>query len=349
MNCFGKNINLTTFGESHNTAIGGVIDGFPTGFLVDFEQINFELNRRKTDSYTFTSQRKENSEIEFLSGIFDGKTLGTPIAFIIKNTDANSVDYDNTKNLFRNGHADFSYFKKYGIYDYRGGGRASARETVVRVVAGSLAKQFLAKKGIFFVSYVSQLGQIVENKHYTELDFLQMEKNNFPTPDSQTAKKMLLEIEQAKEMADSVGGVVTCIIKGVIAGVGAPIFDKLQARLAYAMLSIPAVKGFDYGLGFNSAEKRGSEMNDEFILKNGMITTKTNNCGGILGGISTGSDIYLRVAFKPASSIGLLQQTVDLQGNPQTYKITGRHDVCFVPRSLPIVEAMAALVILDSI
>ncbi|MDR1544324.1 MAG: chorismate synthase [Prevotellaceae bacterium] len=330
MNSFGKNIVLTTFGESHGKAVGGVIDGFPANFSVNFQAINTELQRRKTESFPFFSQRKEADEVEFFSGIFEGKTTGAPVAFLVKNTDTQSADYEDLKDVFRNGHADFTCQAKYGIRDYRGGGRASARETVARVVAGALAKQFLAKQEIFIDGFVSQIGQI-------------------SLTEEQSKQKMLAEIQKAQEEQDSVGGVVSCVIKGVPAGVGEPVFDKLQARLAYAMLSIPTVKGFDYGCGFDSAKMLGSEMNDVFVYENARIATKTNRCGGILGGISTGGDIFFRVAFKPVSSIGKIQQSVDLQGNTRQYQIKGRHDVCIVPRAVPIVEAMAALVLIDFI
>ena len=338
---------LTTFGESHGTAVGGVLDGFPANFFVDFEQINKELERRKTGKFAFSSQRSENDEVEFLSGIFEGKTTGAPIAFIIKNNDAQSADYENIKDIFRPGHADFTYQQKYGIRDYRGGGRASARETAVRVVAGALAKQFLLTKGISVFSYISQIGKVIETQHYTELNFEKIEQNLIFTPDPKTAKLMLQEIEDAQKNGDSVGGVVTCIINGVEVGVGEPIFDKLQAHLAFAMMSIPAAKGFDYGCGFDAAKMLGSEHNDSFVAENQIIKTKTNNCGGILGGISTSSDIYFRVAFKPTSSIAKAQQTVDIQRNSRTIEIHGRHDVCIVPRTLPIVEAMAAVTVMD--
>ncbi|MDR0831183.1 MAG: chorismate synthase [Prevotellaceae bacterium] len=338
---------MTTFGESHSEFIGGVLDGFPSNFSIDFEAINSELQRRKTGNFSFTSQRKENDCAQFISGIFEGKTTGAPIAFLIKNSDAQSADYEELKNIYRNGHADFTYQQKYGIRDYRGGGRASARETAVRVVAGALAKQFLATKGIFIDGFVSQISRCHSREGGNPL------KNEviagLTRNDNTLTQAMLQEIETAQKNSNSVGGVVSCVIKGVPAGVGEPIYDKLQARLAYAMLSIPAAKGFEYGCGFESAKMLGSEMNDVFVCENGKIQTKTNNCGGILGGISTGGDIVFRVAFKPASSIAQKQQTVDIDGNRQEYKIHGRHDVCFVPRAVPVVEAMAALVVADFI
>jgi len=347
MNSIGKNFVLTTFGESHGVAVGGVLDGFPANFSIDFLQINQELERRKTGKFFFSSQRAENDEVEFLSGIFEDKTTGAPIAFIIKNNDAKSTDYEQIKNVFRPSHADFTYQQKYGIRDYRGGGRASARETVVRVVAGALAKQFLITKGISIFSYISQIGKIAENQHYIELNFNKIKQNPIFTPNEKTANLMLQEIENAQKNGDSVGGVVTCVIRGVEIGVGEPIFDKLQAQLAFAMMSIPAAKGFDYGCGFDSAKMLGSEHNDIFVTENQTIKTKTNNCGGILGGISTGSDIYFRVAFKPTSSIAKAQQSVDIHGNSYTIEINGRHDVCVVPRALAVVEAMAAITIMN--
>ena len=348
MNSIGKNLVLTSFGESHNVAVGGVLDGFPANFVIDFQQINKELERRKTGKQPFSSQRTENDEVMFLSGIFEGKTTGAPIAFIIKNNDAKSSDYEQLKDIFRPGHADFTYQQKYGIRDYRGGGRVSARETAVRVVAGALAKQFLLTKGITIFSYISQIGKVIENRHYTEINFDKIDQNPIFTPNENTAKLMLQEIEKAQKNGDSVGGVITCVIRGVGVGVGEPIFGKLQANLAFAMMSIPAAKGFDYGCGFDVAKMLGSEHNDVFITENQIIKTKTNNCGGLLGGISTGSDIYFRVAFKPTSSISQSQQTVDIQGNNRTIEIHGRHDICIVPRALAVVEAMAAITILDN-
>ena len=347
MNSIGKNLVLTTFGESHGVAVGGVLDGFPANFSVDFQQINQELERRKTGKTSFSSQRTENEEVVFLSGIFDGKTTGAPIAFIIKNNDEKSTDYEQIKDAFRPSHADFTYQQKYGIRDWRGGGRASARETAVRVVAGALAKQFLFTKGISIFSYISQIGKVVENQHYTELNFDKISQNPIFTPNEKIANLMLQEIENAQKNGDSVGGVITCVIRGIEVGVGEPIFDKLQARLAFAMMNIPAAKGFDYGCGFEAAKMLGSEHNDIFVVENQIIKTKTNNCGGILGGISTGSDIYFRVAFKPTSSIAKAQQSVDIHGNSCTIEINGRHDVCVVPRALAVVEAMAAITILD--
>jgi chorismate synthase len=347
MNNIGKKLVLTTFGESHGTAVGGILDGFPANFSIDFLLINQELARRKTGNFAFFSQRVENDEVEFLSGIFDGKTTGTPIAFLIKNNGAKSSDYKELKNIFRPSHADFTYQKKYGIRDFRGGGRASARETAVRVVAGALSKQFLLTKGISIFSYISQIGKVVENENYMNLNFEKISQNSLFTPNETTANLMLKEIEDAQNNGNSVGGVVTCVIRGVEVGLGEPIFDKLQAHLAFAMMSIPAAKGFDYGYGFAAAQMLGSEHNDTFVIENKVIRTKTNNCGGILGGISTGNDIYFRTAFKPTSSIVQSQQTLDYEGNSHTIEICGKHDSCFVPRTLPIVEAMAAIIILD--
>lgn len=346
-NTFGNKLKITTFGSSHGNAIGGVIDGFPQGIEVDFEEICRELQRRKTGNFAFSSQRKESDEVTFLSGIDEGMTNGFPIAFFIKNNNYRSRDYTDIKDVFRPSHADFAYFKKYGTDDFTGGYRASGRETTSWVVAGNLAKQALAKHGIGFVSYVSQIGQECETAHYTDLNLSFTPHNALPTPNPQTAERMLKAILQAQADNDSLGGVVTCIVTSVPYGVGNPIFDKLSSRLAAAMLSIPSSKGFDYGKGFDASSMRGSEHNDLFVNDHGKLRPATNRSGGIQGGISNGEDIYFRVAFKPVSSIGKPQQTVDIHGNNRTIAIGGRHDVCIVPRVLPVVESLAALVILD--
>jgi len=340
MNSFGEHIKLTTFGESHGVAIGGILEGFPAGVEVDENFIQSELDRRKPSNDKASTPRKESDRVEILSGIFEGKTLGTPIGFIIRNENQQPNDYDYLKDIFRPGHADFTYAKKYGHYDHRGGGRASARETATRVVAGAFAKTVLQKKGIEITAKIKQIGTA---KTPDEIDRL---------------------IEQTKADGDSVGGIVECVISGCPAGIGEPVFGKLQAKLAEAMLSIPAVKGFEYGEGFASAVMKGSEHNDVFtstlrqaqcvagsvtesVLAIPTVRPTTNHSGGVLGGISTGQDIVFRVAFKPIASISKPQQTVDKSGNPIKLVNHGRHDVCCVPRALPVVEAMTALVLVD--
>jgi chorismate synthase len=326
-NTFGTNFCLTTFGESHGEAIGGVIDGCPAGLQIEFNMIEEELRRRKTASTTTSSQRKESDKIIFLSGVFEGKTLGTPIAFMVKNEDARPSDYDNIKNVYRPSHADFTYQQKYGIRDYRGGGRSSARALLPCVVAGCLAKQILSSKNIVMRSYVTQIGDV--------------KKDAFSHEEIQSV------LQKVKEERDTVGAVVRVEVDNVPAGIGEPYFRKLQSVLAQAMFSINAVKGFEYGEGFNAASMRGSQCNDSFINDNGSIRTKTNHSGGIQGGISNGEKIYFNVAFKPIPTIMQPQHTVDLDGNEMVYDIEGRHDVCVVPRVLPIVEAMTALAIVD--
>jgi chorismate synthase len=326
-NTFGTNFCLTTFGESHGEAIGGVIDGCPAGLQIDFNMIEEELRRRKTASTTTSSQRKESDKIIFLSGVFEGKTLGTPIAFMVKNEDARPSDYDNIKNVYRPSHADFTYQQKYGIRDYRGGGRSSARALLPCVVAGCLAKQILSSKNIVIRSYVTQIGDV--------------KKDAFSHEEIQSV------LQKVKEERDTVGAVVRVEVDNAPAGIGEPYFRKLQSVLAQAMFSINAVKGFEYGEGFNAASMRGSQCNDSFINDNGSIRTKTNHSGGIQGGISNGEKIYFNVAFKPIPTIMQPQHTVDLDGNEMVYDIEGRHDVCVVPRALPIVEAMTAMAIVD--
>ena len=326
-NTFGTNFCLTTFGESHGEAIGGVIDGCPAGLQIDFNMIEEELRRRKTASTTTSSQRKESDKIIFLSGVFEGKTLGTPIAFMVKNEDARPSDYDNIKNVYRPSHADFTYQQKYGIRDYRGGGRSSARALLPCVVAGCLAKQILSSKNIVIRSYVTQIGDVKK--------------------DAFSHEEMQSVLQKVKEERDTIGAVVRVEVDNVPAGIGEPYFRKLQSVLAQAMFCINAVKGFEYGEGFNAASMRGSQCNDSFINDNGSIRTKTNHSGGIQGGISNGEKIYFNVAFKPIPTIMQPQHTVDLDGNEMVYDIEGRHDVCVVPRALPIVEAMTALAIVD--
>lgn len=341
-NSFGTVFKLTTFGESHGEAIGGVIDGCPAGLAIDIEAIRRDMQRRKPGQSEIVTQRKEEDEVEFLSGIFEGITTGTPIGFVIRNTNQKSRDYSHIKDTYRPSHADFTYDKKYGLRDYRGGGRSSARETACRVVAGAIAKQLL--KDIKINAYVSAVGEIQLSKHYSELDFSQIEKNPVRTADPEIAKEMEAYIKEVRKSGDTVGGVISCVLQNVPIGLGEPVFDKLHAELGKAMLSINAVKGFEYGSGFGGSRMKGSEHNDPFE-KDG--STKTNFSGGIQGGISNGEDIYFNVAFKPVATIMQNQQTIDSDGNTVEMQGKGRHDPCVVPRAIPIVEAMAALVLAD--
>ncbi len=341
-NSIGNLLKLTTFGESHGKAIGGIIDGFPAGLTVDFDAIQQELNRRKPGQSTIVTQRKEPDEVTFLSGIFEGVTTGTPIGFQIINTNQKSKDYNHNTNVYRPSHADFTYDKKYGIRDYRGGGRTSARETANWVVAGALAKQLISH--IKINAFTSSVGDIFVLKPYQDLDFNKTETNIVRCPDEKTADKMIQYIKEVKKDGDTVGGTITCVIQNVPVGLGEPIFDKLHANLGKAMLSINAVKGFEFGSGFCGAKMKGSAHNDLFN-ENG--TTKSNLSGGIQGGISNGMDIYFRVAFKPVATIMKNQQTINSDGNLTEIKGKGRHDPCVVPRAVPIVEAMAALVLAD--
>jgi len=341
-NSIGKLFKLTTFGESHGVAIGGVIDGCPSGIKLDFKAIQVELDRRKPGQSKIVTQRKEPDTVEFLSGIFEGKTTGTPIGFLIKNTNQKSKDYSDIKDTFRPSHADYTYTKKYGIRDYRGGGRSSARETANWIVAGAIAKQILSN--IQINAYTSSVGDLYLKKPYQELDFNLTETNIVRCPDKKIAKEMIAKIEEVKKQGDTIGGTITCAIQNVPIGLGEPIFDKLHARLAHAMLSINAVKGFEYGSGFCGTEMKGTEHNDSFNT-NG--STKTNLSGGIQGGISNGMDIYFRVAFKPVATVLKKYQTIDKDGKAITVQGKGRHDPCVVPRAVPIVEALAAMVIAD--
>lgn len=346
-NTFGQLFRITTFGESHGAAIGVVIDGCPSGIEIDLEQIQQELNRRKPGQSAITSARKESDEFEILSGIFEGKTLGTPIGIIIRNEDAKSKDYEYLKDTYRPSHADYTYEQKYGIRDYRGGGRSSARETVARVAAGAIAKQILASKGIQINAFVNQVGNIKLEKHYSELNFQNIENNIVRCPDETTAQQMIQAIEEVKKQGDTLGGTIQCVIQNTPIGLGEPVFDKLHAVLAHAMLSINAAHGFEYGSGFAGASKKGSENNDEWENVDGKIRTKTNHAGGILGGIATGEDIYFNVAFKPIATILKQQQSINSKGEEITFQNEGRHDPCVLPRAVPIVEAMAALVLVD--
>jgi len=347
MNTFGQLFRLTSFGESHGRGIGGIIDGCPAGLELDIELIQQDLARRKPGQSKITTQRKEPDQVEFFSGIFEGKTQGTPIAFAVWNQDQHSNDYNDLKDVFRPSHADFTYLHKYGTRDHRGGGRSSARETIARVVAGAIAKQLLAKAGVSIHAFVSQVADITLEKPYTELDLSKTEDNIVRCPDSETAKKMIARVEQAAKDRDTVGGIITGVVKGVPAGWGEPVFNKLHADLGFAMLGINAVKGFEYGSGFEGVKLKGSEHNDVFIRTREGIRTKTNHSGGIQGGISNGEDIYFKVAFKPIATILKEQHTVDINNTEVTINPKGRHDPCVLPRAVPIVEAMAALVLAD--
>ncbi|MEO2061567.1 MAG: chorismate synthase [Christiangramia sp.] len=341
-NSFGKIFRLTTFGESHGVAIGGIIDGCPAGIPLDLEMIQQELDRRRPGQSAIVTQRKEPDTVEFLSGIFEGKTTGTPIGFEIRNANQKSKDYSHIKDTYRPSHADYTYDEKYGVRDYRGGGRSSARETASRVVAGSIAKQLL--KDVKITAFVTSVGDMALKKPISELDFSEIEKNPVRCPDVEMAAKMEQFIKEIRSEGDTVGGVVECVISNVPKGLGEPVFDKLHAELGKAMLSINAVKGFEYGSGFEGTTMRGSEHNDQF---NPDGTTKTNLSGGIQGGISNGMDIYFKVAFKPVATLMQKQQTINSSGEEVEMMGKGRHDPCVVPRAVPIVEAMAALVLAD--
>jgi chorismate synthase len=341
-NSFGNVFKVTTFGESHGVAIGGVIDGCPSGLKLDLEAIQVELNRRKPGQSEIVTQRKEPDTVKFLSGIFEGVTTGTSIGFIIENANQKSKDYSHIKDVYRPSHADYTYDQKYGVRDYRGGGRSSARETACRVVAGAIAKQVLFKLKI--TAFTSSVGDIFIDKPYQDLDFTKIESNVVRCPDENIAQTMIDRIKEIRKQGDTIGGTVTCVLQNVPVGLGEPVFDRLHAELGKAMLSINAVKGFEYGSGFCGAKMKGSEHNDQF---NEDGTTKTNLSGGIQGGISNGMDIYFRVAFKPVATIMQKQDTLDKFSNIVEMQGKGRHDPCVVPRAVPIVEAMAALVLAD--
>ena len=347
MNSFGTLLRLTTFGESHGEAIGGVLDGYPSGIVIDEEFVRAEMQRRRPGQSAVTTSRNEADEVHFFSGVFEGRSTGTPIAFVIYNTNNRSGDYGNLRTAYRPSHADYVYDMKYGVRDHRGGGRSSARETAVRVCAGALAKLALQQSGISVQAYTSQVGNIVLEKPYTAYNLALTESNVVRCPDSGKAAEMEQLILSVKRDGDTIGGVVTCVVKGVPVGLGEPLYNKLSASLASAMLSINAVKGFDYGNGFEAAYGRGSQQNDIFYNDNGKIATRTNNSGGIQGGISNGNDIYFRVAFKPVATILVEQPTVTSAGDETVLQARGRHDPCVVPRAVPVVEAMAALVVLD--
>ena len=347
MNSFGELLRLTTFGESHGVAIGGVLDGFPAGVAIDYDFVRSEMRRRRPGQSAVTTARNEQDEVQFLSGVFEGRSTGTPIAFVIVNSNSKSGDYDNLREAFRPSHADYVYDRKYGVRDHRGGGRSSARETAVRVCAGALAKLALRRLGITVQAFTSQVGEIVLEKDYTQYDIPRAEENVVRCPDAAKAAEMEQLILDVKRNGDTVGGVVTCVAKGVPVGLGEPLYGKLTSSLAAAMLSINAVKGFDYGSGFDSARARGSQLNDLFCNNGGEVATRTNNSGGVQGGISNGNDIYFRVAFKPVATLLKEQATVTRKGEDTVLLARGRHDPCVVPRAVPVVEAMTALVLLD--
>lgn len=338
----GNYLNLSTFGESHGEAYGGILTNFPAGVVLDFDKVQNQLDRRKPGQSKIVTQRKESDKVKFLSGIFEGKTTGTPIGFIVENTNQYSKDYEHISNTYRPSHADFTYDKKYGFRDHRGGGRSSARETLNWVVAGALAKHLIPE--IKIKAYVSSVGEISCEKSYDELDLSQIENNIIRCPDEPTAKKMIKKINEVKKIGDTIGGTITCIIKNCPIGLGEPIFNKLQAELAKAMLSINACKGFEYGSGFSGTKLLGSEHNDVF---NPNGSTKTNRSGGIQGGISNGMDIYFKVAFKPVATLLRPQESIDKSGNIIQMEGKGRHDPCVLPRAVPIVEALSAFILAD--
>ncbi len=346
-NRFGKLFSLVTFGESHGKGVGGVIDGCPAGIIIDELFIQNELDRRRPGQSKITTSRGEDDKVEILSGVFEGKSTGTPIGFFVKNKEQRSNDYDNMRDVFRPSHADYTYTQKYGVRDHRGGGRSSARETIARVVAGAIAKLVLKEYGISITAYTSAVGNIELDKTYKELDFSEIENNVVRCPDPILAQDMISFIEQVKKEGDSVGGVITAVIEGMPVGVGEPIFDRLEAELAKGMLSINATKGFEFGSGFEGAKMRGSKHNDPFIITEEGIKTSSNRSGGIQGGISNGEDIYFKVAFKPVATLLQKQSTVTKDGNETVLEAKGRHDPCVLPRAVPIVEAMAAITCLD--
>ena len=347
-NKIGEIFTLTTFGESHGPAIGGIIDGMPSGVAIDEAYVQRELDRRRPGQSDIVTARNEKDRVRILSGVFEGVTTGTPIGFVIDNEDHHSADYSNIARCFRPSHADYTYTLKYGIRDYRGGGRSSARETAARVAGGAFARKALEQLGISIVAYTSQVGNIALDNDYHRYDLSTVDSNIVRCPDAAVAERMIELIRQVRSEGDTIGGVITCVIKGVPVGLGEPVFGRLNAQLGAAMLSINAVKGFEYGLGFDFAEKRGSEVLDRFVNNDGKISTLTNNSGGIQGGISNGEDIYFRVAFKPVATLLRDVETIDADGNPMVLKAKGRHDPCVLPRAVPVVEAMAAITILDN-
>ena len=346
-NTFGHIFTLTTFGESHGAAIGGVVDGMPAGIAIDMDFIQSELNRRKPGQSRITTGRQEGDVVELLSGVFEGKSTGCPIGFLVRNTNQHSNDYENVRNVYRPSHADYTYTQKYGLRDHRGGGRSSARETISRCVGGALAKLVLKQLGIDVTAYTSQVGDIAIDRDYRKYDFTLIESNPVRCPDIETAKKMEQLILDVKADGDTIGGIISCVVKGCPVGLGEPAFSKLHADLGAAMLSINAVKGFEYGEGFEGVGQRGSEQNDIFFNDEGTISTRTNHSGGIQGGISNGQDIYFRVLFKPVATQLRPQPTVTKEGEETMLEVKGRHDPCVLTRAVPVVEAMAAMTILD--
>lgn len=348
MNTFGRTFRVSTFGESHGAAIGVVIDGCPAGLLWDAELLQTDMARRRPGQSALVTQRKEDDAVELLSGVFEGRTTGSPIALLLRNADARPEDYDHLRDVFRPSHADFTWQAKFGFRDHRGGGRTSARETAARVAAGAVAKMLLREAGISVRAYVSQVGDVFLEKNYTELDLSLTESNPVRCPDPETAARMETLIRAVRKAGDTVGGVVSGVIQGCPAGLGEPVFDKMHALLGQAILSINACKGFEYGSGFSGAAMRGTQHNDLFFTdENQQVRTRTNHSGGIQGGISNGMDIYFRAAFKPVATLVQAQETIDTNGAPTTVKGKGRHDPCVLPRAVPIVEAMAALVVAD--
>ena len=348
MNSFGTLFRLTSFGESHGAAIGGVVDGMPAGITLDMDFIQAQLNRRRPGQSSLTTARNEADQVELLSGVFEGQTTGQPIGFLVRNTNQHSADYEAMRHTLRPSHADFTYQMKYGLRDHRGGGRSSARETISRVVAGALAMLFLRQKGITIQAYTQQVGSVRLEGSYADYNLALAEQNAVRCPDAETAQRMADLIKEVKAEGDTIGGVIACVIKGCPVGLGEPAFDKLQALLAHAMMSINAAKGFEYGRGFDGLTERGSEQNDLFVPDGrGGITTQTNRSGGIQGGISNGQDIYFRVAFKPVATLLREQATVTDTGEPTTLRARGRHDACVLPRAVPVVEAMAAITLMD--
>lgn len=346
-NSFGNIFTLTTFGESHGEGVGGVIDGMPAGIAIDLDFIQGELDRRRPGQSKITTGRQEGDKVEILSGVFEGKSTGCPIGFLVRNTNQHSKDYENVRNVYRPSHADYTYSMKYGMRDHRGGGRSSARETISRCVGGAFAKLALRQLGIDITAYTSQVGSIALNRDYRQYDLSLIESNNVRCPDAAKAAEMERLILDVKADGDTIGGIITCIIKGCPAGLGEPAFSKLHAELGAAMLGINAVKGFEYGEGFEGVGQRGSEQNDIFYNDNGTISTRTNHSGGIQGGISNGQDIYFRVLFKPVATQLKQQPTVNKDGEDTMLEVKGRHDPCVLPRAVPVVEAMAAMTILD--
>lgn len=346
-NTFGSLFRLTSFGESHGAGVGGVIEGVTPAMVLDQEAVQQELNRRRPGQSAITTPRDEKDRVTFMSGIFEGRATGTPIGFLVENSDQRSHDYGNVASAYRPSHADYTYQCKYGLRDYRGGGRSSARETISRVVAGAIARQMLAVDGISIQAFTSAVGPIKLLKHYSQLDLAATDTNIVRCPDGAMAEEMIAFIEQVRNRHDSVGGVITCVVKNVPAGWGEPVFDKLHALLGHAMLSINAVKGFEFGSGFAGTQLLGSEHNDEFYLDGSRVRTRTNHSGGIQGGISNGEDIYFNVAFKPIATILQPQKTVDQSGQAIDLTVHGRHDPCVLPRAVPVVEAMAAMVLAD--